>query len=280
VPELNLVEDGARRTVAAVQCSPILGAVSHNVEQAVRRISALRGRADLVVFPELFTTGYNREHLDHAQLAESLDDSPTVSRLTAAAADARVALTGTLLERDGAAIYDTAIVIDSDGRLVGRYRKTHLYPAEQPYFTRGDGLLVVPVGDELKLGLAICFEHAFPEIFTELALLGANLIAIPSAVPDGFGYLLDLRTRARAQDNQLFVVASNLVGFDSQTRWCGRSAIIGPRGEALAVADAEGEAVLIAKLDLDEIGRERRQEPVLASRRPELYQRSRGVVPR
>ena len=280
MPELNLVGDGARRRVAAVQSSPILGAVSHNVEQAVRRISALRGRADLVVFPELFTTGYNRERLDHAQLAESLDDSPTVSRLTAAAADARVALTGTLLERDGAAIYDTAIVIDSDGRLVGRYRKTHLYPAEQPYFTRGDGLLVVAVGDGLKLGLAICFEHAFPEIFTELALLGANLIAIPSAVPDGFDYLLELRTRARAQDNQLFVVASNLVGFDGQTRWCGRSAIIDPRGEALAVADAEGEAVLIAELDLDEIGRERRQEPVLASRRPELYQRSRGVVPR
>lgn len=280
MPERNLGADGVRRTVAAVQSSPILGAVSHNVDAAIQQISALRGRADIVAFPELFTTGYNRELLDHADLAELLDDSPTVARLSAAAADAGVAVTGTLLERDGAAIYDTAIVIDNDGRLVGRYRKTHLYPAEHPYFSQGEGLLVAPVAEGLNLGLAICFEHAFPEIFTELALLGANLIAIPSAVPDGFGYLLDLRTRARAQDNQLFVVASNLVGFDGHTRWCGGSAIIGPRGEALAVADAESEAVLIAELDLDQIRRERQQEPVLLSRRPELYQRTRGGAPR
>lgn len=278
--ERNRVGDATRRTVAAVQSAPILGAVSHNVGQAIHHISELRGRADIVAFPELFTTGYNRELLSHAELAEPLDDSPTVSRLSAAAAGARVAVTGTLLERDGAAVYDTAIVIDSDGRLVGRYRKTHLYPAEQPYFSQGEGLLVTPVADGLNLGLAICFEHAFPEIFTELALLGANLIAIPSAVPVGFGYLLELRTRARAQDNQLFVVASNLVGFDGQTQWCGGSAIIGPRGEVLAVADAGSEAVLIADLDLDEIRRERQQEPVLLSRRPELYQRSRGGVPR
>lgn len=268
----------SRLGVAVVQSAPRLGAVTENLDEATRQIKALRGRADIVIFPELFTTGYNRELLDHRRLAEPLDASPSLERLATAAAEAEIAVTGTILERVADAVYDTAIVIDRDGRLVGRYRKTHLYPAERPYFGQGEELVVAGLGSGLRMGIAICFEHAFPEIFTELALLGANLIAIPSAVPDGFGYLLDLRTRARAQDNQVFVAASNLVGFDGHTRWCGGSAIIGPRGEALAAAGADGEAVLIAQIDLDDIGRERRQEPVLLSRRPELYRRLRGAA--
>ena len=123
----------------------------------------------------------------------------------------------------------------------------------------------------LGVGMAICFEHAFPEIFTTLALRGASLILIPSAVPRGYEYLLELRTRARAQDNQLFVAAANLVGFDGQTHWCGGSAIVDPRGALIAHAGDAGEAEIVATLDLDLLERERDQEPSLVHRRPELY---------
>jgi len=122
-----------------------------------------------------------------------------------------------------------------------------------------------------RIGLAICFEHAFPEIFTELAIGGAELIAIPSAVPIGFEYLLELRTRARAQDNQLFVVAANLVGFDGVTEWCGRSMIVGPRGQVLAAAGGGDPEVIRAELDAQLTTDERLQEPILVNRRPGLY---------
>ena len=258
-------------TVAVAQTSPSVGMVDHNVAAAEERIARLGGRADLVVFPELFTTGYRRDGMDHRALAETVPEGASVQRLAGAARSASVAVAGTLLEREGERVYDTAILLGQDGSLLARYRKTHLYPAELPYFSAGDELVVAPVGDGFPVGMAICFEHAFPEIFTALALRGAQLILIPSAVPRGFEYLLDLRTRARAQDNQLYVAAANLVGFDGETQWCGRSAIVDPRGEVIAQADEEGETEILATIDPGVIDLERRQEPALEYRRPELY---------
>jgi predicted amidohydrolase len=262
---------GVRRRVAVEQTAPTVGDVEANLTDAEDRIRALRGRADLVVFPELFTTGYRREGMDHAAFAEPIPDGPTVRRLANAAREADVAVVGTILERAGDAMYDSAVLFDRDGSLRGRYRKTHLYPAEAAFFEAGDELVVASMGDGWRVGLAICFEHAFPEIFTSLALAGASLIVISSAVPVGFEYLLDLRTRARAQDNQVFVAAANLVGFDGQERWCGRSAIVDPRGRVVAEADGSEPMGIVAELDLELIASERRQEPSLAFRRPELY---------
>ena len=107
----------------------------------------------------------------------------------------------------------------------------------------------------------ICFEHAFPEIATTLALDGAQVLVIPSAVPVGYEHLLALRTRARAQDSQVFAVASNL----AEDGFCGGSMIVDPRGE-IAAAQAE-EAAIGATIDLEAIQRERRREPALRLRR-------------
>jgi len=258
-------------TIAISQTAPTVGDIQRNLADAEARIRRLAGRADLVVFPELFTTGYRLNGMDHAALAEPIPGGPSLSRLADAAAAARTAVIGTLLEHDGTAVYDTAIVIDASGALVGRYRKSHLYPAERAHFTPGDGLTVLPLGGDLRIGLAVCFEHAFPEIFTELALAGANLVAIPSAVPVGFEHLLALRTRARAQDNQLFVAAANLVGFDGETQWCGDSVVVDPRGDLLASAGSSEVGEILARVDLTHVETERTREPALANRRPELY---------
>jgi beta-ureidopropionase len=255
--------------VAVAQTAPIVGEVAANVDAAADTIGSLAGSADIVVFPELFTTGYRREGMDHAVLAEPIPDGPSIRRLAAAAAAGGVAVVGTVLEEADGRVYDTAIVIDTDGRVAGRYRKSHLYPAERAFFAAGDSLEVIEAGG-IHIGLAICFEHAFPEIFTELAIAGAELIAIPSAVPVGYEYLLELRTRARAQDNQLYVAAANLVGHDGETDWCGHSMIVDPRGELLASAAGRVD-VIIAALDGDAASAERAQEPALENRRPELY---------
>lgn len=258
--------------VAVAQTSPVVGEVEVNLTQAEQVMSSLEGNADLVVFPELFTTGYRREGFDHRAYAEAIPGGHSLQRLAKAAARSRLSMIGTILEDAEGKIFDTAVVIDADGNLVGRYRKTHLYPSESAHFGAGSELIMVEIGNQLRLGLAICFEHAFPEIFTKLALAGANVVAIPSAVPRDFEYLLKLRTRARAQDNQIFVAASNLVGFDGETYWCGESMIVDPRGDILAEAGSDHATVITAPLDLARIDGERRQEPVLSNRRPELYQ--------
>jgi predicted amidohydrolase len=263
--------------VAVEQTAPAVGAVERNLHDADRRIRELAGRADLVVFPELFTTGYRREGMDHSALAERIPDGSTVRYLADAARATRISVVGTILERDGPAVYDTAVLIGSDGALLARYRKTHLYPAEAAYFEPGDELVVAALPTGLRLGLAICFEHAFPEVFTSLALAGASLVVIPSAVPVGFEYLLELRTRARAQDNQIYVAAANLVGFDGETRWCGRSAIVDPRGDVIVEASPTDETEIIAELDMTAVETERRQEQALAYRRPDLYQLGMGA---
>jgi len=112
----------------------------------------------------------------------------------------------------------------------------------------------------------ICFEHAFPDVATALALAGSEILVIPSAVPYGYEHLLTLRTRARAQDNQMFAIASNLAG----DVFCGGSLIVDPRGEVVAEAGTSDEVVR-ATIDLAEIEREREREPSLGLRRPELY---------
>jgi predicted amidohydrolase len=256
--------------VSVAQTAPRIGDVAANLADAERVIAALAGRADVVVFPELFTTGYRRDGMEHAALAEPLAGGRSIERLGRAAANARLTVVGTLLEAADGLVYDTAVVMDASGTLAGSYRKSHLYPAERAHFAAGDRLNVVDAG-VARIGLAICFEHAFPEIFTELALGGADLIAIPSAVPIGYEYLLDLRTRARAQDNQVFVAASNLVGFDGVSEWCGRSMIVGPRGDILAAAAGGEPEIIQAVLDPARVDAERAQEPVLSNRRPELY---------
>lgn len=259
-------------TVAVGQTAPSIGDVRANVADAERLIRAEAGRAEIIVFPELFTTGYRREGMDHQALAEPLPAGDSVARLGRAAADAGIVVIGTMLEAADGRVYDTGVVIGANGELAGIYRKSHLYPDERANFAAGDRLEVVDAGGA-RIGLAICFEHAFPEIFAELALRGADLIVIPSAVPVGYEYLLELRTRARAQDNQVFVAASNLVGFDGATTWCGMSMIVGPRGQVLAAAGSDEPTVIRATLDPAEIVAERRQEPVLVNRRPDLYRR-------
>jgi predicted amidohydrolase len=158
----------------------------------------------------------------------------------------------------------TAPVVAPDGR-ASVYRKTHLYPAELDCFTAGQSLDTVasPAG---VLGPLLCFEHAFPDIATTLALAGAQILVIPSAVPYGFEHLLELRTRARAQDNQVFAVGCNMVGHG----FCGRSLVTDPVGDVVVRAGG-AETVLRVRLDLSAIAQERAREPALRLRRPELY---------
>jgi predicted amidohydrolase len=251
--------------VAALQLAAIPGAVEQNLARFAGLAREQAHGADLIVAPELLATGYDLDLLatDGAGLAEPLDGR-TVTVAAELAAELEATIVVGLLERDGDTLYDSLITVTPNGA-VSTYRKTHLYPPERARFAAGDRLATVstPAG---RVGPMICFEHAFPEIATALALAGAEILVIPSAVPYGYEHLLTLRTRARAQDNQVFAVASNLGG----DMFCGGSLIVDPRGEVLRRAGT-GDEVIRATIDLDAIARERVGEPALGLRRPELY---------
>lgn len=255
-----------RIEAVALQLAARLGQVAANLDRFREAAYGLDGEVDLIVAPETFNTGYDLAELGRGlrELAEPLD-GPTVRAAREVAAERDATIVIGMLERGADdALHDTAVVVPPDGT-VHPYRKTHLYPPEQELFVAGDRLTTIPNGT-YRLGVMICFEHAFPEIAARLALDGAQIVAVPSAVPIGYEYLVTLRTRARAQDNQVFVVAANLTGGG----FCGHSRIVDPRGEVLAEAGAD-EGAVRATLELDAIEAERRREPALRMRRPELY---------
>jgi len=256
--------------VAALQLAPVPGEVERNLARLGALAREHAAGADLIVAPELPVSGYDLELLAARGdvLAETLD-GPTVTLAAELAAELETTVVAGVLERAGGALHDTAVIVGPEG-LVAHYRKTHLYPPEHAHFAAGERLetTATPAG---RLGVMICFEHAFPEIATALALAGAQILAIPSAVPTGYEHLLTLRTRARAQDNQLFAIASNLAGG----AFCGGSLVAGPRGDVLAEA-GRGEEVVRATIDLSAIEREREREPALSLRRPELYRSDAG----
>jgi predicted amidohydrolase len=257
----------------------ILGDKAANLEQATILLEEVAKRADIACLPEFFNVGYNLDELNDRlfDLAEVVPAGGTSRWLMETAQRLDIAIAAGLVEAVPGAtglLYDTVLLVDRQGKIVGSYRKSHLYPAEHRFFRAGDDLPVFEL-DGLRIGVATCFEAAFPPIFNTLAMHGAQVILNPSAVPAGFAYLQDLRTRARAQDNQLFVVAANHVGDEGGVIYCGRSQVANPRGEVIAMASDGKPETIVADLDLALIRDQRLQEPVLRGFRPALYQFSR-----
>jgi predicted amidohydrolase len=264
-----------RIAVGLVQMTCEPGDKAANLERAEHLVAQLAGRVRVALLPEMFEVGYDLASLGAAlfELAEPVP-GPTSKRLALLARKLDLAIIGGVTERDpnvADLLYDTAILLDREGELIGRYRKSHLYPTEHAFFRPGSELPVFDLAG-LRIGIAICFEHAFPQIFTTLARRGAVLVVNPSAVPVGFGHLQDLRTRARAQDNQIFVAAVNRVGKEGTVTYCGRSQVADPRGELVALAPDATEAAIVAELDLEIIRQQRKQEPAFRAMRPELYE--------
>ncbi|MFQ6067872.1 MAG: carbon-nitrogen hydrolase family protein [bacterium] len=247
----------------------------YNIARAIKFMGQFKEKADIVCFPEFFTTGYNLDLIrdDFYGLAETIPGE-TTHEMSKIAKQNGLAVIGSIVEKDPLCedvLYDTAFIINKEGKLVGKYRKFYLYPSEHQYFRAGKEFPVVDLG-LVRVGVTICYDHAFPEPFRILSLKGAQMIFILSAIPKGYEYLLNLRARARAQDNQIFVAHVNRVGKEGNVPYCGLSKVAGPKGEVVAEASSGQEEALWVELDLNLILREKRQERVLRSLRPETYE--------
>jgi predicted amidohydrolase len=269
--------------VAAVQmqCRPDPDAAREAADALVYRAAA--DGADLVVLPELFAALGRREAMVAA--AEPLD-GPTVGWAAHRARAERCWLVaGSFVERDpDGRLYNTSPLISPDGRLVACYRKVHLFDVgvegaatrESETFSPGPGPVTCAVDTAPTapvLGLTTCYDLRFPELFLAEALLGASIIAVPSAFTAATGRAhWELLVRTRAVENQVAVVAADQWGTspDGIVRH-GHSMVVDAWGTILAEAGAEGDAVVVADVDLDAQTRIRERLPSLANRRPGAY---------
>lgn len=265
--------------VAVAQVPSILGDVAANSGSLVETIGkAGREGYDLVVFPECALSGYLFDSGDATRAAAVTLDDEHVAALTKACADHGVHAVVGLLERAGDHTYNTALLIGPAGRLA-RYRKQHLpFLGADRFVDAGDGdsprVVDTLVG---RIGMMICFDLRFPESARELALQGADLIAMPTNWPTAATFLADHVTRVRALENLVYLAVADRPDAESGTQFLGRSQVVAPNGDVLA--DAAGRAGLFgATLELD-VARNKRlvliedefELPIFAGRRPERY---------
>jgi predicted amidohydrolase len=203
--------------------------------------------AEFVCFPELFLTGYN---LGAAlcDMAEPVDGT-SVRRLSEIARRNSIGLIVGMPERDGDRIYNSAVAVDGQGRLVGTCRKIQLFGAVEPeIFTPGQGLTIVNMGQR-RLGILICYDVEFPELSRALVRDGAEIICAPTANMMPYLEVPKTLVRARALENGIPFVYANLCGREENLTYTGLSAIVGFDGVDRARAGKTGEAFLHASFD-------------------------------
>ncbi|WP_432823180.1 carbon-nitrogen family hydrolase [Trichloromonas sp.] len=257
--------------VAAVQFNIALGDVDANLASAMAGIRQVRAKdARLAVLPEMWSTGYDYKHLP--ELAEQTPR--VIEAIRGLSAELQMVVVGSLPEKADGRIYNTAFVIDQ-GRVVGSYRKLHLFSTmgEDRYLAAGNRTLVVPTSVG-RIGVAICYDLRFPELFRKLALEGAEILCLPAEWPKPRQEHWRTLLRARAIENQLFVVATNCCGIQGKLDFFGMSLLIAPRGEVLAEG-GESNVELTALFDFEEIVNYRSQIRCYQDRRPEVY----GTLP-
>jgi len=227
--------------------------------------------ARLLICPEMYLTGYNIGPDAARRLAEPADGSSTqaVMRL---AREAGIAILYGYPERGaGGRVYNTAQLVDRTGRIVGAYRKTHLFgEIDRSAFAPGSVLPEIVEIEGLKIGILICYDVEFPENVRALALKGADLIAVPTALMQPFDIVARTIVPARAYENQVFLAYADRCGMEGALSYCGLSCVIAPDGSDLARA-GRSEALIVADLDLDGLAESRRLNTHLEDRRPDLY---------
>ncbi len=262
-------------TVALAQMAIALGHPDRN-EERVRAMAAQAAAqgANLLLLPELWPTGYDLSRTN--DYAAPLGQGP-FALMAGLAREHGLYLLGTALEANpNGRPFNTAALYGPDGRLVGAYRKVHLFPpmGEREHMTAGSSLPVFGWSWG-RVALAICYDLRFPEQWRVYTCAGAQLILIPAEWPVRRVEHWRLLLRARAVENQLFVVGCNRAGTDADGEFGGHSAAVDPWGRVLVEGGLEP-GLFLATLDLDEVSRARDRFPWLDDRRPEVYEASGG----
>jgi predicted amidohydrolase len=265
--------------IAGVQMNVVLGNTQQNMGRMIDFLRQTRAAgAELTVFPECCLTGYCFESLDEARPHVQPVPGPAIAEMQKACAELNTWVVFGMLETDGDRIFNAAVLVGPNG-LGGVYRKVHLpFLGVDMFTTHGDQPFAVHAAGDLRVGMNICYDSAFPEAARSLSILGADLIVLPTNWPGGAECTASCCVNARALENGVYYMAVNRGDSERGFQFIGRSIISDPYGHTLAVAPPEGEAVLYADIDM---ARARRKHYVrvpgkheidrMADRRPEMY---------
>jgi len=250
--------------------------------------------AKIICFQELFSTHWFPRDIDRANfdLAEPIDGQ-TVHMMQHIAKEKSVVLICPMFEEGIEGVYyNTAVIIDANGGVLGKYRKAHVPQIplweEKFYFTPGDTGFPVFSTRYAKIGVQICWDNFFPEGTRVLALKGAQIIFAPTAAAFASQQKWETVIRAHAIANGLFIFRVNRVGSEKKQDFYGTSFCVTPEGELTDNPSGMQEGIVFASIDLRDIGLARREWTFLRDRRPEVYgeiagmswQRDRRIAPR
>lgn len=252
---------------AAIQFNVKQGDVDANLAYVREALHRAAGQgANLAVLPEMWSSGFAYRDLNRL----ALRSAGIVDELLALSRDLKLVIVGSMPEPNGDKVFNTVCVADN-GTLAGVYRKIHLFSllGEDRAFSGGDSWLLADTSIG-KVGVIICYDLRFPELSRRLAIEGAGVICVPAQWPKPRQEHWRTLLRARAIENQLFVVACNACGMIGKLDFFGMSMIIDPKGEVLGEA-GEDEGEIVAPLDLQAMSDWRKQIPCFSDRKPESY---------
>lgn len=262
--------------VACIQMKVELGEKDQNIQKMIQSIEdVLSEHSDtkLIVFPECAIGGYECPDLLH-KVAERFPEGESVDVFTRVAQQYEVHIVYGFTEKDhdptDGALYNSALLIDDTGTILGRYRKTHLVKGmEEESYQKGHEF---PVFDTKlgRIGIMICWDTVFPEVARSLTLNGAEIIVVPEAVEKGIEHQWNLALSSRALDNGVYIIACNHAGTDRELKYYGGSAVIDPMGRIITQVD-DSDTFLTGIVDYDQISKARDYFYMLEQRRPEIY---------
>ena len=270
--------------------------VKRNIETADRLTrEAAENGAKIILLSELFERKYfcQERRYDYYELAQDILDNPAVARFSELCKELKVVMPISIYEKDKNVLYNSAVMIDADGKLLGVYRKTHIpddhYYQEKFYFTPGNTGFKVFKTAYGNIGIGICWDQWFPETARCLALNGADIILYPTAIGsepilnvDSSGHWM--RTmQGHSAANIIPVAAANRIGTEiveaseenggqsSSLRFYGNSFLTDETGDCIARASSDREEIIYAEYDFDEIRKNRLSWGLFRDRRPETY---------
>ncbi|MBU5670728.1 N-carbamoylputrescine amidase [Paenibacillus brevis] len=260
-----------------------------NIAKADKLVrEAAKQGAQIILLQELFETPYfcQKEKADYYVYAREMEENEAILHFQKVAKELQVVLPISFYEKKNNARYNSLAVIDADGQILGRYRKSHIPDGpgyeEKFYFNPGDTGFKVWKTRYAKIGIGICWDQWYPEAARCMALMGAELLLYPTAIgsepQDGS---IDSKDHwqacmlGHAASNLVPVIASNRIGLeedeDSSITFYGSSFIAGPQGNKIVEAGRDEEAVLVAEFDLDQLEVQRIEWGIFRDRRPDLY---------
>ncbi|MFM0658659.1 carbon-nitrogen hydrolase family protein [Paraburkholderia sediminicola] len=236
--------------IRLIQSAVVDGDVAGNLDKALKTIAACADEVDLVVFSETFIPGFPTPE-NVSRLAEPMD-GPSISAVRKAAKNAGLSVAIGFAEVDDGRFFNTGVLIDANGEILHRYRKSHLYASDEGVFEPG---IEFPVCDwhGIRLGMLICFDIEFPETARMLAHHGAELIVVLDGMMKPYGHVHRAVIPVRAMENQLYMVMANRVGVGDQYTFSGESHVASPFGQTVSIAGSDDEAVVNVTLDMDDV---------------------------